>query len=60
MSKLSINDVADRSAEALCQRGARDQRSLQGEPMAIIERALQESPTDAHASAAKTHLASLA
>ena len=46
-----MHDVADRSAEALRQRATRKRRLLQGELMAIIERALQESPTDAHASA---------
>lgn len=43
MASLSIKDVPDPLAEALRQRAARNHRSLQGELMAIIERAVQES-----------------
>lgn len=39
MANLSIKDVPDALAEALRQRAARNHRSLQGELMAIIERA---------------------
>lgn len=44
MSNISIKDVPDQWAEALRQRAARNHRSLQGELMAIIERAVQETP----------------
>ena len=40
MSNLSIKDVPDAWAESLRQRAARNHRSLQGELMAIIERAV--------------------
>ena len=43
MSNISIKDVPDQWAETLRQRAARNHRSLQGELMAIIERAVQES-----------------
>ena len=43
MSNISIKDVPDRWAEALRQRAARNHRSLQGELMAIIERAVLET-----------------
>lgn len=39
MTNLSIKDVPEPLAEALRQRAARNHRSLQGELMAIIERA---------------------
>ncbi|WP_199236634.1 Arc family DNA-binding protein [Ramlibacter sp. WS9] len=39
MTTLSIKDVPEDWAEALRQRAARNHRSLQGELMAIIERA---------------------
>lgn len=42
MPNLSIKDVPQAWAEALRQRASRSHRSLQGELMAIIERALQE------------------
>ena len=42
MPNLSIKDVPAAWAEALRQRASRSHRSLQGELMAIIERALQE------------------
>ncbi len=42
MSNLSIKDVPEAWAEALRQRAARNHRSLQGELMAILERALAE------------------
>ncbi len=40
MTTLSIKDVPDDWAEALRQRAARNHRSLQGELMALIERAV--------------------
>ena len=43
MSNISIKDVPENWAETLRQRAARNHRSLQGELMAIIERAVQES-----------------
>ena len=43
MSNISIKDVPDQWAEALRQRAARNHRSLQGELMAIIERAVMET-----------------
>ena len=43
MSNISIKDVPEKWAETLRQRAARNHRSLQGELMAIIERAVQES-----------------
>jgi plasmid stability protein len=47
MPNLSIKDVPEAWAEALRQRASRSHRSLQGELMAIIERALQEELTAA-------------
>lgn len=44
MPNLSIKDVPEQWAEALRQRAARNHRSLQGELMAILERAASESP----------------
>ena len=50
MPNLSIKDVPEDLAEALRQRAARNHRSLQGELMAIIEKAAQDgsagAPTD--------------
>ncbi len=43
MSNISIKDVPEQWAEALRQRAARNHRSLQGELMAIIEHAVQDS-----------------
>lgn len=43
MSNLSIKDVPEAWAEALRQRAARNHRSLQGELMVILERAVVES-----------------
>ncbi len=43
MPNISVKDVPDQWAEALRQRAARNHRSLQGELMAIIERAVHES-----------------
>lgn len=40
MPNLSIKDVPEQWAEALRQRAARNHRSLQGELMAILERAV--------------------
>lgn len=45
MPNLSIRDVPETLAEALRQRAARNHRSLQGELMAIIERAAIEGST---------------
>jgi len=42
MANLSVKDVPDDLAEKLRQRAARNHRSLQGELMAIIERAVTE------------------
>jgi len=42
MANISIKDVPDLWADALRQRAARNHRSLQGELMAILERAVQE------------------
>jgi plasmid stability protein len=42
MANLSIKDVPEDLAERLRQRAARNHRSLQGELMAIIERAAEE------------------
>ncbi len=48
MPNLSIKDVPESWAQALRQRAARNHRSLQGELMAIVERAVQqEAPTHA-------------
>ena len=43
MSNISIKDVPEQWAATLRQRAARNHRSLQGELMAIIERAVQET-----------------
>lgn len=43
MPNISVKDVPEAWAEALRQRAARNHRSLQGELMAIIEGAVQES-----------------
>lgn len=44
MPNLSVKDVPEAWAEALRQRAARNHRSLQGELMAILEKALQNPP----------------
>ena len=51
MPNLSIKDVPEELAEALRQRAARNHRSLQGELMAIIERAAQDTPAGVAAAA---------
>lgn len=51
MSNLSIKDVPEAWAEALRQRAARNHRSLQGELMVILERAVAESMEGAGAAA---------
>ena len=51
MHNISVKDVPDQWAEALRQRAARNHRSLQGELMAIIELAVQESPRPAESGA---------
>lgn len=43
MPNMSIKDVPDAIAEALRMRAARNHRSLQGELMAIIEQAVQDT-----------------
>lgn len=43
MSNLSIKDVPEAWAEALRQRAVRNHRSLQGELMAILERAVADA-----------------
>ncbi len=45
MANLSIKDVPEAWAEALRQRAASNHRSLQGELMAIVERAIEEAPS---------------
>ena len=40
MANISIKDVPDAWAESQRQRAARNHRSLQGEPMALIEQAV--------------------
>ena len=52
MPNLSIKDVPEAWAEALRQRASRSHRSLQGELMAIIERAIHEPGAAAQDSAA--------
>ena len=54
MANISVKDVPDQWAEALRQRAARNHRSLQGELMAIIEHAVQETsvPLQANTAAA--------
>lgn len=47
MPNLSIKDVPDAWAQALRERASRSHRSLQGELMAIIERALLEPGSSA-------------
>ncbi len=54
MTTLSIKDVPEDWAEALRQRAARNHRSLQGELMAIIERAALSQDVSAPALAAGT------
>ncbi len=49
MPNISIKDVPEQWAETLRQRAARNHRSLQGELMAIIERAVQETAQSAAA-----------
>ena len=44
MATLSIKDVPDQWAEALRQRAARNHRSLQGELMSLVERAVLDAP----------------
>lgn len=44
MPNLSIKDVPDAWAQALRERAARNHRSLQGELMALIQRAVEVEP----------------
>lgn len=44
MPNLSIKDVPDAWAQALRERAARNHRSLQGELMALIQRAVEADP----------------
>ena len=55
MPNLSIKDVPDNLAEALRQRAARNHRSLQGELMAIIERAAQDGSAAASSETVPSH-----
>jgi plasmid stability protein len=50
MPNLSIKDVPEQWAQALRQRAARNHRSLQGELMSLIERAVGEPPSGASGS----------
>ena len=52
MANLSVKDVPDELAERLRQRAARNHRSLQGELMAIIEQAANETEAQSRAPAA--------
>lgn len=59
MPNLSIKDVPEAWAQALRERASRSHRSLQGELMAIIERALDEPgpiPQDAAYAAAPSEM----
>jgi plasmid stability protein len=47
MANISVKDVPDAWAQALRERAARNHRSLQGELMAILERAVQEAAAPA-------------
>ncbi len=51
MPNISVKDVPAQWAEALRQRAARNHRSLQGELMAILENAVQETPLSAESHA---------
>ena len=51
MQNISVKDVPAQWAEALRQRAARNHRSLQGELMAILENAVQETPLTAESHA---------
>jgi plasmid stability protein len=53
MATLSIKDVPDAWAEALRQRAARNHRSLQGELMALVEKAVVETNPVSAASLAR-------
>lgn len=54
MATLSIKDVPDTWAEALRQRAARNHRSLQGELMALVEKAvIESSPVSAGAASSQ-------
>jgi plasmid stability protein len=55
MPNLSIKDVPEALAEALRQRAARNHRSLQGELMAIVEQAANESAAEGLAARAGTN-----
>jgi plasmid stability protein len=50
MPNISIKDVPEQWAQALRQRAARNHRSLQGELMSLIERAVGEPPSGASGS----------
>lgn len=54
MTNLSIKDVPEQWAEALRQRAARNHRSLQGELMSLIERAVVEPPVGVRGSPTTT------
>lgn len=57
MPNISVKDVPEAWAEALRQRAARNHRSLQGELMAIIERAANEPLSSPVATQAATSAA---
>lgn len=48
MPNLSIKDVPEQWAHALRRRAAQHHRSLQGELMAMIEKAVAEAPADSN------------
>lgn len=50
MATISIKDVPEQWAQALRQRAARNHRSLQGELMSLIERAVVEPPAGSSSS----------
>lgn len=58
MPTLTIKDVPDDWAETLRQRAARNHRSLQGELMALVEKAVIESDSAFRGSAQLEHVLS--
>ena len=54
MPNISIKDVPEQYAQALRQRAARNHRSLQGELMSLIERAVGEPTVGLHQSMVAT------
>lgn len=47
MTTLTIKDVPENWAQSLRERASRNHRSLQGELMAVLEQALNETPAQA-------------